>query len=259
MSSLGQELGFSEETAQRIIGDSLNVHLIAVFAYGLYTIIFINTIRHIVARGQWPPQRVALTIVVCLIWALTTIDFGFVWNEAYVTFVTHGQTQDSVLRFIFGRGPDAGSWTPKGLAMSLVARLAVILNATLAELTNIWRCWVIWNRRLLVVAFPLLGVICGLRRILSIPLSVCSCSHTSQCCLFPGKSVSVWQNERPCHSDRDRLDHCILFSHGRDRTHLQRCHRSCRRIRLSVLSYLRRLSCNILERYQRSRRPELLS
>ncbi|KAF9019345.1 hypothetical protein BDZ89DRAFT_1139395 [Hymenopellis radicata] len=155
MSSLEQELGFSEETVQRIIGDSLNVHLIAVFAYGLYTIIFIVTIRHIVARGQWPLQRVALTIVVCLIWALTTIDFGFVWNEAYVTFVTHGQTQDSVLRFISGRG----SWTSKRLAMN---RLAVILNATLAELTNIWRCWVIWNRRWLVVAFPLLGVICGL-------------------------------------------------------------------------------------------------
>ncbi len=47
MTSLGSELGLSEETVQRIIGDDLNVHLITVFTYGLYTIIFIVTIRHI--------------------------------------------------------------------------------------------------------------------------------------------------------------------------------------------------------------------
>ncbi len=72
-----------------------------------------------------------------MIWALTTISFGLGWNEAYLTFVTHGQTQDSVLRFIFDLGPDAGHWTSKRLAMNLIARLAIVLNAMLAELTNV--------------------------------------------------------------------------------------------------------------------------
>ncbi|KAF9019361.1 hypothetical protein BDZ89DRAFT_1208203 [Hymenopellis radicata] len=61
-----------------------------------------------------------------------------------------------------GFGPEAGSWTGKRLAINYGMRITVALNAMLAELINIWRCWVLWDRKWFVVGLPLLGVISGL-------------------------------------------------------------------------------------------------
>ncbi|KAF9004157.1 hypothetical protein BDZ89DRAFT_1145743 [Hymenopellis radicata] len=159
MSALAQELGLSEEMVQRIIGDSLNVHLIAVFSYGLYVTLFVGTMQRIVARGG---QRVYFTVAICLIWVFATVSFGMVWVDAYAIYVTYGATRDSMLGYIMGFGPEAGSWTGKRLAINYGMRITVALNAMLAELINIWRCWVLWDRKWFVVGLPLLGVISGL-------------------------------------------------------------------------------------------------
>ncbi|KAF8907153.1 hypothetical protein CPB85DRAFT_1312529 [Mucidula mucida] len=111
---------------------------------------FGSTIRHIVARGEWHLRRIVLTGVVCLIWALATVNLGIYWNSLYTTYVAHSQTQDSLLRYIYETD------------LNIVVRTTVAVNAMLAELMNTWRCWELYQRRWIIVVLPLLGVIAGL-------------------------------------------------------------------------------------------------
>ncbi|KAF9009328.1 hypothetical protein BDZ89DRAFT_1167996 [Hymenopellis radicata] len=87
MSTIAEQLGLSEEAVQRLIGDYLNAHILAVFAYALYIMIFGATMRLMVQRGQWSPRRITLTVILCLIWAFATVSFGVAWNAMYATYV----------------------------------------------------------------------------------------------------------------------------------------------------------------------------
>lgn len=47
MPSIAQVFGWSEEVAERLVGDYLNQHVIAVFSYAIYTMLFVGTMRQI--------------------------------------------------------------------------------------------------------------------------------------------------------------------------------------------------------------------
>ncbi|KAF9023608.1 hypothetical protein BDZ89DRAFT_1041571 [Hymenopellis radicata] len=156
-SNLAQEFGITEEQAIRMIGDYMNDHVLAIFSYGLYSMVFAATLRQIIVRDQWARPRIVLTVLVCVIWALATMYFGMIWNALYSTYVTHGQSQDSILGYLVGAGE--GALTPERLALNVVSKTAITVNAMLAELINIWRCWELYGRSWFVVALPLLAVI----------------------------------------------------------------------------------------------------
>ncbi|KAF9020648.1 hypothetical protein BDZ89DRAFT_1072062 [Hymenopellis radicata] len=160
MPSIAQEFGWSEEVAERLIGDYLNQHILAVFSYAIYTMLFAGTLRQIIARGEWHRRRIALTLVLCVIWALATVNVGLVWNALYATYVTHGQSQDAVLAYMFGIGQ--ANFTPTRIAVNALGPTSIFVNAMLADFINIWRCWELYHRNWLVTVFPLLGVILGL-------------------------------------------------------------------------------------------------
>ncbi|KAF9009324.1 hypothetical protein BDZ89DRAFT_1167993 [Hymenopellis radicata] len=160
MSTIAEQLGLSQETVQRLIGDYLNAHILAVFAYALYIMIFGATMRLMVQRGQWSPRRITLTVILCLIWAFATVSLGVAWNAMYATYVTHGQTQDAIFGYMLGIG--SGNFTSQRLSLNLALAVTTALNAILAELINIWRCWELYHRNWLVPVVPFLGVICGL-------------------------------------------------------------------------------------------------
>ncbi|KAF9004958.1 hypothetical protein BDZ89DRAFT_1145379 [Hymenopellis radicata] len=122
--------------------------------------VFGATICQIVARHQWPRQRIALTAVLCTIWAMATLHVIVRWREMYLAYVKHGQTGDSLVGYIQGVG--VGNWSRSRCALDIVKYTTVVLNAALAELTNVWRCWELYHHNWLIVVFPLLGVICGL-------------------------------------------------------------------------------------------------
>ncbi|KAF8911229.1 hypothetical protein CPB85DRAFT_1304331 [Mucidula mucida] len=159
-SPVEQELDMSNAEATRAIGDSLNNHILEIFNYALYTMIFVATLRQIAARGEWPRQRQRLTVVICLIWLLATIHVGFDWNALYSVFVTHGQSRDSVLANAFGVGDE--NWSARRLAINIVGTTAMATNAMLAELTNIWRCWELYNHNWLLASILLAALISGL-------------------------------------------------------------------------------------------------
>ncbi len=86
-------------------------------------------------RGEWHRRRIALTLIICVIWALATVNVGLIWNALYATYVTHGQTQDTVLGYMFGIGQ--ANFTPTRIAVNVLGPTSIFIIAVLAELTNV--------------------------------------------------------------------------------------------------------------------------
>ncbi|KAF8906088.1 hypothetical protein CPB85DRAFT_899547 [Mucidula mucida] len=82
------------------------------------------------------------------------------WNGLYATYVTHGQSQDSILQYIFAIGN--GTRSSKRFTLKVVLTITVEFNAMLPEPTNTWRYWELYHYSWFVVAPPFLGVIMGL-------------------------------------------------------------------------------------------------
>ncbi|KAF9032004.1 hypothetical protein BDZ89DRAFT_1158687 [Hymenopellis radicata] len=157
MSSNAEQLGFSTQQVKH--AGYLNQHILAVLPYGLYTTIFFMTVTKIAARHEWPRKRVSMTILVCVIWALATVQVGLYWSGLYSAFVTNGQSQDAIIGYMWGLG---GSLTSQRLARNILCKTVVAVNVLMAELINIWRCWEVYHRNWLVIVVPLLGILCGL-------------------------------------------------------------------------------------------------
>ncbi|KAF9001243.1 hypothetical protein BDZ89DRAFT_1146965 [Hymenopellis radicata] len=99
-------------------------------------------------------------LVLCLIWASATVYVGLIWSALYSTFITHGQSQESILEIIYGT--PTGKVDSQRRVLNAVALTMVALSSSLAELVNIWRCWELYSRRWTIVIIPFLAVICGL-------------------------------------------------------------------------------------------------
>ncbi|KAF8988786.1 hypothetical protein BDZ89DRAFT_1200090, partial [Hymenopellis radicata] len=100
--SVAQHFGVSDADVIQILTADLNFHIIEIFTYGLYTMVFVSTMHQIGARSganKWPSQRIVLTIIICVIWALATVEIGISWGGLVSTYVTHGQSQNSVLGY----------------------------------------------------------------------------------------------------------------------------------------------------------------
>ncbi|KAF9004156.1 hypothetical protein BDZ89DRAFT_621971 [Hymenopellis radicata] len=154
MSSVEQEFGLSADDAEQLIGNLLNSDIIEIFCYTLYTMVFGLTMRQTVSRGEWPIQRIVLTSIICVIWVFATAYVALIWALLYVNYVSHGQSRESVLDFFF--------WSTEQHNILAIQRTFIAVNAMLADLVNIWRCWVLYDRSMAVVVLPLLGVVCGL-------------------------------------------------------------------------------------------------
>ncbi|KAF9025734.1 hypothetical protein BDZ89DRAFT_1068097 [Hymenopellis radicata] len=158
MSTNAEKLGISETETVNALGAYFNSAVIEALTYGLYAMVFVYTLSQIVAQGS--RQRVAFIIIVCLIWALATIHLGIWWRGAYSTFVTHGESRDTMLGYRMGIGE--GNWTARDVTLQDVCWSAVALNVMIADLINIWRCWILYRRDWRVVVLPGLCVVFAL-------------------------------------------------------------------------------------------------
>ncbi|KAF9019341.1 hypothetical protein BDZ89DRAFT_1073097 [Hymenopellis radicata] len=144
--------GLSADDAEQLIGSLLNSDVIEIVCYTLYTMIFGLTMRQTVSRGEWPIERIVLTSVLCVIWVFATAYVALIWATLYIYFVSHGQSRESFLDYFFCA-------RLKILAIQLTF---TAVNAMFADLVNIWRCWVLYDRSMAAVVLPMLGVVCGL-------------------------------------------------------------------------------------------------
>ncbi|KAF9019354.1 hypothetical protein BDZ89DRAFT_1073124 [Hymenopellis radicata] len=76
------------------------------------------------------------------------------WRGFYANFVSYGQSPNSILNYFLE--PEAQ------LVLLTIQRSFIALNGVIADLVNIWRCWVLYNRNWGVVVLPSLGIVSGL-------------------------------------------------------------------------------------------------
>ncbi|PBK89758.1 hypothetical protein ARMGADRAFT_313677 [Armillaria gallica] len=133
------------------LDSQLNTEIVYAFLYGIYTGIVVVTLWNIFTRKSRPVGRRVMVVAIVLLFIVTTINVSFNWSYISSGFIDNGQSfwsKYSVLVFsenIF-------------LGMGITGAI----NTILADSIMIWRCWMVWGRRWLVVLPPILLLISGI-------------------------------------------------------------------------------------------------
>ncbi|KAJ7264279.1 hypothetical protein C8J57DRAFT_1332239 [Mycena rebaudengoi] len=97
--------------------------------------------------GRYRPFWLSLVV---LLYICSTIHVAVQWNVLSVAIQTHGTSPDFFTALVH---PDL-----KGKILALVASL---ISFTLADVIMIWRCWVIWGCKWILIVPPILASIAG--------------------------------------------------------------------------------------------------
>ncbi|KAK0472642.1 hypothetical protein IW261DRAFT_1661308 [Armillaria novae-zelandiae] len=120
---------------------------------GLYTVIVAITLWTTFSTPKKAGNSFLLTVVIVL-FVLTTIAFGVDWAYQQRAFVQNG---DDFITVYYALQAVSPWWR----ASQLVVGISGGLNTFIVDITIIWRCWVFWGRRWLVVIIPGLCAIAG--------------------------------------------------------------------------------------------------
>ncbi|PBK67630.1 hypothetical protein ARMSODRAFT_959263 [Armillaria solidipes] len=126
----------------------LNSKILFALLYGVYTGILAVTLWNIFINKCWPIRR-AMVVVIVLLHALITINFGANWSYIHSAFIKNGRSFWTVDKKL--SGPSQAAYLEMGISASM--------SAILADLYMIWYCWMVWGRRWLAVLLPILSLI----------------------------------------------------------------------------------------------------
>ncbi|KAK0439116.1 hypothetical protein EV421DRAFT_1906128 [Armillaria borealis] len=131
----------------------LNTTILLAFLHGMYTCVLAGTFW-IIFAGQTPTnagRRMMIALIIA-IYLFTTISFATVWFTQRNASITHGETfWTTFLVYV-----SADGITP---TMSLVRGIPTGMATMLADSSMIWRCWVVWGRRWIIILIPILCTI----------------------------------------------------------------------------------------------------
>ncbi|PBK90779.1 hypothetical protein ARMGADRAFT_1064423 [Armillaria gallica] len=129
---------------------ALNATILYYLLCGLYTGILAVTLWNI---STTKPQHIgrAMVIIIVVLHITTIVDLAITWSEIHSVFVDQGQ--DLWSKFDAYISPDAVS--------SIGAATVGAICGILADSTMIWRCWLVWGRRWLIVLLPVVFLIAG--------------------------------------------------------------------------------------------------
>ncbi|KAK0454067.1 uncharacterized protein EV420DRAFT_617996 [Desarmillaria tabescens] len=131
---------------------SLGSKILAAQLFGLYTgIIFVASWNIFVKRVQ--PVGRALAVAIVVLYILTAIIFAINCIDTRHTFANNG------INFWAENTADINP------GLVLAGGIMGAISTVLADLVLIWRCWIVWGYRLVVVALPalLLAAAVGLK------------------------------------------------------------------------------------------------
>ncbi|KAK0429773.1 hypothetical protein EV421DRAFT_1946322 [Armillaria borealis] len=120
---------------------------------GLYTLIVAITLWTTFSPPKKSGNAFLLTVIITL-YFLTTVAFGVDWAYQRRAFIQNGDNFFTVFVALEAIGP----WWR---ASQLVAGISGGLSTFIVDITIIWRCWVFWGRRWLIVLIPGLCAIAG--------------------------------------------------------------------------------------------------
>ncbi|KAK0436963.1 uncharacterized protein EV420DRAFT_1671796 [Desarmillaria tabescens] len=101
------------------------------------------SLLHVTNKSR-PIGRV-MVIIIILLYVSTTIDAALVWLFVRSAFIDNGQSFFTAYRAITNPGMIPG-------AMGTMGCISIVL----ADTAIIWRCWIVWGRRWLIVLLPIL-------------------------------------------------------------------------------------------------------
>ncbi|PBK96221.1 hypothetical protein ARMGADRAFT_1077725 [Armillaria gallica] len=121
---------------------------------GLYTVIIAITLWTTFSTPKKSGNSFLLTVVITL-YILTTVDFGVSWAYQRRAFIQNGDNFFTVFFALQAVGP----WLK---AYQLVGSISGGISTFIVDITVIWRCWVLWGRRWLIVLILGLCAIVGI-------------------------------------------------------------------------------------------------
>ncbi|KAK0467475.1 hypothetical protein IW261DRAFT_1598210 [Armillaria novae-zelandiae] len=142
------ELSGSEIKAIFVALDAqLNVATLTALTHGIHTGVVVVTLWTIASRKKSDghsrrPQF--FCVVIIFLYLLATFNFYCQWAENIAYFGTTGKSFAEVYRSYH-----------ISTAIPLAVGIDAILSTVLADVTLIWRCWIVWSRSWIVVVIPI--------------------------------------------------------------------------------------------------------
>jgi len=120
--------------------------------YGVFVVLFVLCLHTLLYRRNTERANRILISGVVAMFVLNTVVLAISLSRCMDAFITLRDDTGGPLAYF----EDLASWKE-------VARTAIILcYAVLADVILIYRCWVVWGRRLVIVAIPLLILVAGI-------------------------------------------------------------------------------------------------
>ncbi|KAK0432306.1 hypothetical protein EV421DRAFT_2040739 [Armillaria borealis] len=133
---------------------SLNRTILQSLLQGLYTLIVATTLWTTFSSPKKSGNAFFLTVIIIL-YVLTTVAFGFGWAYERRAFIQNGDTFFNVFFALQAISP----WWR---AFQLVDGISGGMSTFIVDVTIIWRCWVLWERRWRIILIPGLCAIVGI-------------------------------------------------------------------------------------------------
>lgn len=136
----------------QVLDAYLNTMILQALLLGAYSCILAVTLWFMF-RGNEHRYRGFMLFTVLSLYILAVIDFAFNWSFTRTAFITDGQNFWSIFIAMFGATSSLRA------PHYLVSGITGLISTALADIALIWRCWIVWGRRWLIVLIPILCTI----------------------------------------------------------------------------------------------------
>ncbi|KAK0479781.1 hypothetical protein IW261DRAFT_1564440 [Armillaria novae-zelandiae] len=143
-----------------LFDESLNSRIVFSLLLGLYTGIISVTISNISINKSRRSGQVMIVVII-LLYIMTIANGAMNWSFLF-SYILHGR--NIWIRYLSVR-------MSKDIMKSVGLGVTGIICSILADFAMIWRCWMVWGQRYLIVVFPTLCLVaCVVFKIMDIRL-----------------------------------------------------------------------------------------
>ncbi|KAF9052256.1 hypothetical protein BDZ89DRAFT_1125718 [Hymenopellis radicata] len=128
----------------------LNIALIQALLHGVYTVLYLYIACTLVS-GVRIRQQATVLLAMTALYLVATTHLVADWVYVERGFVYHGQTENTMMDYLLINPPD---WM-------FLSTASFMVNTLFADCFLVWRCWLVWDKRLKAAAVPGLFTIIG--------------------------------------------------------------------------------------------------
>ncbi|KAK0436453.1 hypothetical protein EV421DRAFT_1980957 [Armillaria borealis] len=137
-----------------ILDVNLNTIILQALLHGFYTGVLGVTLWSVFRRSikNLSMGRYAMILIIFVLYILATISLGKFWEYAHHAFIDEGQNCYTVFVELDG-------FSSMSIQENLTVSITACLSTFIADTSLIWRCWVVWGHRWLIIIIPVLCTI----------------------------------------------------------------------------------------------------